>query len=106
MARVSVLDESTKSYTTAAYLIAQLGKNYSLSQEKRIDGSVLLGFALEIIRGTKYSVGGIMEFVECEDNSFLMDFYTRNKFKLFDVRTVIPTYEGEPHQLNQLLKFI
>ena len=47
-----------------------------------------------------------MEFLECEDNKFLMDFYTRNKFKMFDVRTTTPNHGEEPHQLNQLLKFI
>lgn len=106
LARVSILDENTSSYTTAAYLIAQLGKNYSLPREKRIEGSVLLGFALETISELKYSVGGVMEFLECEDNPFLMDFYTRNKFKMFDVRTTVPTHEEDSHQLNQLLKFI
>lgn len=106
LARVSILDENTSSYTTAAYLIAQLGMNYSLPQEKRIDGSVLLDFALETISEMKYSIGGVMEFLECEDNQFLMDFYTRNKFKLFDVRTTVPAHGEDPHQLNQLLKFI
>lgn len=106
LARVSILDENTSSYTTAAYLIAQLGKNYSLPREKRIDGSVLLDFALETISEMKYSIGGVMEFLECEDNQFLMDFYTRNKFKLFDARTTVPTHGENPHQLNQLLKFI
>lgn len=106
LARVSILDENTGSYTTAAYLIAQLGKNYALPREKRIDGSVLLGFALETIQGLKYSVGGVMEFLECEDNRFLMDFYSQNKFKMFDVRTTIPACGEEQHRLNQLLKFI
>ena len=36
LARVSILDETTNSYTTAAYLIAQLGKNYSIPHENRI----------------------------------------------------------------------
>lgn len=106
LARVSTLDEGTGFYTTAAYLIAQLGKNYSLPREKRIDGSVLLGFAMETIRGMKYSVGGVMEFLECEDNEFLMDFYNRNKFKMFDVRITTSVHGEEPHRLNQLLKFI
>ena len=44
LARVSILDEETPSYTTAAYLIAQLEKNYSLTKEKQIAGPVLLGF--------------------------------------------------------------
>ncbi len=106
LARVSILDAASSSYTTAAYLIAQLGKNYALPKAKRIDGSVLLDFALETIENMKYSVGGIMEFLECEDNTFLLNFYTKNKFKLFDVRTTIPVHGNEPHRLNQLLKFI
>ena len=32
--------------------------------------------------------------------------YSRNKFKMFDVRTTTPVHDGEPHRLNQLLKFI
>ena len=86
LSRVSILDEETQSYTTAAYLIAQLGKNYSLPKEKRIPGNILLGFALETISNLQYSVGGVMEFLECEDNEFLLNFYTQNHFKPFDTR--------------------
>ena len=106
LARVSILDEETQSYTTAAYLIAQLGKNYSLPKEKQIAGSVLLGFALETISNLKYSVDGVMEFLECEDNEFLLNFYTRNHFKPFDMRTTVPEHDGKPHTLHQLLKLI
>ncbi len=106
LARVSILDETTHSYTTAAYLIAQLGKNYSIPLENRIEGDILLGFALEIISELKYSVGGVMEFLECEDNEFLIDFYTRHKFKMFDVRTTTPIHDEKSHQLYQFLKFI
>lgn len=106
LARVSILDECTGTYTTAAYLIAQLGKNYALPRERRIDGSVLLEFALETIRGMKYSVGGVMEFLECEDNQFLMDFYSQNKFKMFDMRIATSVHGSDTHVLNQLLKFI
>lgn len=88
LARVSILDENTSSYTTAAYLIAQLGKNYSLPQEKRIDGSVLLDFALETISEMKYSIGGVMEFLECEDN------------KRFPICCVLPTERFPPNPPN------
>lgn len=81
-------------------------KNYSLPKEKQIAGSVLLGFALETISNLKYSVGGVMEFLECEDNEFLLNFYTRNHFKPFDMRTTVPVHDSEPHTLHQLLKFI
>ena len=105
LSRVSVPDERTQSYTTAAYLIAQLGKNYSLSKEKQISGSVLLGFALKTISNLKYSVGGVMEFLECEDNDFLLNFYEQNHFKLFDMRTT-SSQSRKPRILHQLLKFI
>lgn len=106
ISRVSILDDETDSYTTAAYLIAQLGKNYSLPKEERIEGTILLGFALETIANLKYSVGGVIEFLECEDSEFLLNFYTENHFKPFDIRTTVPTHGEEPRQLHQLLKFI
>ena len=105
LSRVSVLDEETQSYITAAYLIAQLGKNYSLPRDKRIPGKTLLGFALETISGLKYSLGGVMEFLECEDNKFLLNFYTCNCFKEFDTR-VISCQDNKAHVLHQLLKFV
>lgn len=71
-----------------------------------MEGSVLLAFALETISNLKYSVGGVMEFLECEDNEFLLNFYTRNHFKPFDMRTTVSVHDGEPHTLHQLLKFI
>ncbi len=106
LSRVSILNQKTNSYTTAAYLIAQLGKNYSLPKEQQISGSVLLGFALKTISNLQYSIGGIIEFLECEDNDFLLNFYIQNHFKPFDTRTTIPTHNGKAHQLHQLLKFI
>ena len=98
-------DQSIQSYTTAAYLIAQLGKNYALPREKQIPGNILLGFALESISKLKYSVGGVMEFLECEDNEFLLNFYIQNHFNPFNTR-VTNSYNNKPHTLHQLLKFI
>ncbi len=106
LSRASIFNENNQSYTTVAYLIAQLGKNYSLPREKRIDGNTLLDFSLKIIENTKYSIGGILEFLECESNSFLMDFYVNNKFKPFSTRVTTSKYDGKPILLNQLLKFI
>ena len=105
IARVSILNEDTQSYTTAAYLIAQLGKNYSLPKEKQICGKTLLEFATDTISELKYSVGGVMEFLECADNEFLLNFYKENYFKAFDTRFT-ESQNKEPHILHQLLKFI
>ena len=46
-----------------------------------------------------------MEFLECEDNEFLLSFYTQNHFKPFDTRITV-SQNNEPHTLHQLLKFI
>ena len=46
-----------------------------------------------------------MEFLECEDNDFLLDFYARNYFKPFDARMIV-SEDGETRKLHQLLKFI
>lgn len=75
LSRTSILDKDAQSYVTSAYLIAQLGKNYSLPKEKQISGSVLLDLALDTVSNLQYSIGGVMEFLECEDNPFLLQFY-------------------------------
>ncbi|MBQ6435207.1 MAG: GNAT family acetyltransferase, partial [Synergistaceae bacterium] len=76
---------------------------FALSKEKRISGDELLELALDIIYQAKYLLGGVIEFLECEDNEALMNFYERNGFRFFNSRVT----QGEsPHKLNQLLKFI
>lgn len=105
LSRVSTLDKETQSYTTSAYLIAQLGKNYSLPKNKQIKGTLLLGFALETISTLQYAIGGLIEFLECEDNEFLLSFYTQNHFKPFDTR-ITHSKNNKSHTLHQLLKFI
>ncbi|MBR1438882.1 MAG: GNAT family acetyltransferase [Synergistaceae bacterium] len=101
--RISVLDENTGTYTASGYLIAQLGKNFALPAEQRIKGDILLRLTLDIISQAKYLLCGVLEFLECDDNEALMNFYIRNGFKFFNTRITL----GEnPHKLNQLLKFI
>ena len=101
--RVSVLNPANNTYTASAYLIAQLGKNFALSKDERINGADLLELASSRIERTQYDIGGVVEFLECEDNSFLLDFYAKNGFKAFDRRI---TDGEEPEELIQLLRFI
>ena len=101
--RISVLDENTGTYTASAYLIAQLGKNFALPEEQRIKGDILLKLTLDIISQAKYLLGGVLEFLECDDNEALMSFYIHNGFKFFNTRI---TLGKNPRKLNQLLKFI
>ena len=86
ISRISSYDEETKTYSCAAYLIAQLGKNYSIPYENRITGDELLELIEEQISETQNAIGGIVEFLECEDNKFLIDFYERHNFVYFSKR--------------------
>ena len=52
--------------TTSVYLIAQIGKNYALPEERRISGAELLELALMVFRGTKKAIGGKLVMVERE----------------------------------------
>lgn len=101
ISRISVLNEETNTYTASAYLIAQLGKNFALSENQRINGSVLLNMAHNIIFQAKYFLGGVIEFLECEDKMPLMNFYTQNRFKFFGSRIT-----QDNIKLNQLMRFI
>ena len=101
ISRVSVLDEATNTYTASAYLIAQLGKNFALPSEQRIEGNALLDFALNNILRAKYYLGGVVEFLESEDKEPLLRFYTNNGFKVFNSRIT-----KDNVTLYQLLKFI
>ena len=101
ISRVSVLDEATNTYSASAYLIAQLGKNFALPKEQRVDGTALLDFALNNILQAKYFLGGVVEFLECEDKEPLIKFYTSNGFKVFNSRIT-----KDNLKLYQLLKLI
>ena len=103
LSRVSVFDQNSQSYGTSAYLIAQLGKNYSLLEDSRISGEDLIGSALNTISDLKYRAGGLVEFIEFEQNDFLTEFYTTHGFSQFDTRV---SHNGNQHTLVQFLKFI
>ena len=106
LSRVSALNPESDTYTAAAYLIAQLGKNFSWPKEDRITGVELLSLASLRISQTQHDIGGVVEFLECEDNPFLLDFYAENGFKAFDRRTATPSDNESPHELVQLLRFL
>ena len=104
LARVSVLNPINNTYTASAYLIAQLGKNFAVPIKERIGGAELLGLASQRIAKTQYDIGGVVEFLECENTPFLLNFYAQNGFKAFDRRITAAEDGGE--ELVQLLRFI
>lgn len=103
IARVSELDESSGTYTLSAYLVAQLGKNFSNSANERITGEQLLQAAVDTIKELQYMAGGMVIFLETENNENLIEFYDKNGFKRFNTKET-KTNTKDAHMLIQLLK--
>ena len=103
--RVSELDKKSDTYTMSAYLIAQLGKNYSENDGKMITGAELLELAWDKIKATQYMFGGMVTFLEAENEEKLLSFYRDNRFSQFDTRQTAPDTE-ESHELVQLLRLL
>ena len=103
--RISELDEETQTYTMSAYLIAQLGKNFTNGADKRITGEELLEAAWNKIEEIQYRAGGVVTFLEANNEDKLLDFYKDNRFQKFDTRQTVSNNE-EPHELVQLLRLL
>lgn len=107
LSRLSNLDQSTGSYTVAAYLIAQLGRNYSEEVRYPITGKMLMNFAINTLNEIQRQLGGLMVYLECEEKEPLIRFYQeQNGFRLFGERMTDEEKEGQSHKLLQLLNFL
>lgn len=105
IARVSELNELNHTYNLAAYLIAQLGKNFSNGANNRITGEELLGLAIKQIQQLQYLAGGMVMFLETINEEKLLSFYKNKGFQEFDSR-LSEAAGREPHELIQLLKIL
>lgn len=106
IARVSEQDCENGNYSLSAYLIAQLGKNFKDHANEEITGEQLLGLAIEKIKELQYMAGGMVIFLEAEDEEKLMKFYEeKNGFKRFDTKEAKAGTENA-HTLIQLLKVL
>ena len=105
LARVSELNEKNHTYTLAAYLIAQLGKNYYNGANEHITGEELLGLAIKQIKQLQYLAGGMVVFLETSNEEKLLSFYQDKGFQQFDSR-LTESVTQEPHELIQLLKIL
>lgn len=105
--RISVLESASNTFTVAAYLIAQLGKNYSIGKDSQINGTELLSIAYDQIYDGQKKFGGVMAFLECEDNDFLIEFYeNKNHLSEFGVRDSKNVFDNSDMKLHQFLKFL
>lgn len=105
LSRVSTLNEEEHTYSLAAYLIAQLGKNYADGANERITGAELLALAVNQIELLQYQAGGMVIFLEANNEEKLISFYGNNRFQPFDRRTT-ERKDKEPYELIQLLRLL
>lgn len=103
--RVSELDEQSDTYTMSAYLIAQIGKNYSENEGKMITGAELLELVWDKIKAAQYMFGGMVTFLEAENEEKLLSFYRNNHFSQFDTRQAVSGKDA-PYELIQLLRLL
>ena len=103
--RISELDEETQTYTMSAYLIAQLGKNFTNGANEKITGAELLEAAWSKVEEIQYQAGGVVTFLEANNDEKLLSFYSNNRFVKFDTRQTVSKNQ-EPHELVQLLRML
>ena len=105
LARFSKINEDEQTYNLAAYLIAQLGKNFNEKVKGRISGKELLEAAIRQTQMLQYQAGGMVTFVEAEKKEKLLSFYEGYGFKQFDIRQA-QSKDQESHELVQLLRLL
>ena len=91
--------------TMSAYLIAQLGKNFADGRNNRITGAEMLELAWSVIEEMQYMGGGMVVFLEANNDDKLLKYYNDNRFSQFDTRQTT-LKDQEPHELVQLLRLL
>ena len=95
-------DSSNREYSIAAYLIAQIGRNFAVERDG-VSGGEILDLAFEQIRLVQKQIGGKVVFVEYEkDRPKLLDFYKRHSFEEFKA----PSDADAGDKLGQLFRFL
>ena len=98
--RVGKINADKQELYLSAYLIAQLGKNYSEKATTQITGKQLLEIAITEVKKLQYRAGGVAVFLESENNPKLRQFYIEeNEFKEFGIRK-------DEETLVQMLKIL
>lgn len=97
--RMSDLDEENKTVNPAAYLIAQLGKNDGAD----INIDDIFDIIDIVVNKIQKSCGGVVEFLESENEEKLISMYQNKGFKSFNIRR---SRSGEDRKLIQMYRLI
>lgn len=97
--RVSEIDLVDNTITPSAYLIAQLGKK----DDAEINIDDIFYFLDNNIIDIQNACGGVVEFLESENNDRLIKLYKDKGFKIFNIRK---SKSGEERKLIQMYRLI
>ena len=97
--RISEVDWLYNTITPSAYLIAQIGK----SDDAQIDINDIFYFLDNNIIDIQNACGGVIEFLESENNDKLIALYQNRGFKIFNIRK---SKGGEERKLVQMYRLI
>lgn len=86
MSRYAQLNEVTGTYLVSGFLIAQFGKNYAVDDGTRITGKELMRLANRELSDIQHRAGGGVEYLDCEADAKLINFYEGEGFRLFGER--------------------
>ena len=80
-------EDDSDTYSTSAFLLAQFGKNYGVDAGKRITGTLLMEFVMDILKDIQHRIGGGVIYLDAEERPELKEFYeNRANYKLFGER--------------------
>lgn len=100
---IKKIDGFNKNAKTAkAFLIGQIGKNFSIKNNS-LNLETILQEAYSYINVAQNVIGGRMVLIECEDKPKLLDLYERNGFKLINI---VSNPEETQNDLRQLYRII
>ena len=99
MERIAEINYENNTIIPAAYLIAQLGKK----DNSNINIDEIFYFLDKNIIDIQNSCGGVVEFLESENNNKLITMYQSKGFKIFNIRK---SKSGEERKLIQMYRLI
>lgn len=99
MERIAEINYVNNTITPAAYLVAQLGKKDS----SRINIDEIFYFLDKNIIDIQNSCGGVVEFLESENNPKLIDMYQNKGFRVFNIRQSSGSGERKLVQMYRLI---
>lgn len=87
ISRFAKEDSVNNTFSGAAFLLAQFGKNYRY-EHNEITGNEMMGIVIQKLKEIQHEIGGGIIYLDAENNEKLLEFYQNdaNRFIVFGTR--------------------